>query len=197
MSRSPTAGQTALESTLKSPAVPPGPRWLRSRGHKNNPPRWLVYTQRHAYFPELSLHSTNRLFFGRWLSCRHTDSFPVKVIWEELKVNCAYCTSVPHKKQHLRKSALFSLILAVLGLWSQTEEASASGDTCAIFLSKDIFHDRWVARSIVLTVPQLHFILSTGSVCLCVWKDSGVLHMSVGRGVLVFMHLEWNSLHMP
>lgn len=38
MSRRTTSGQTALETTLKSPADPSGPGWRWGRGHKNNPP---------------------------------------------------------------------------------------------------------------------------------------------------------------
>ena len=182
-SRSPTSGQTVLESTLKSPAVSLGPGWWRGRGHKNNPPHWFVYTPRQAYFPELRLHSENFLCFSSLVCTKNqTEGTMFNVPFVLLTSNIyIYISSYG----------------SVSGFWSKTKKALASGDTCGVLLSKDIFHDRWVARSTALTGTQLRFIFNSGSVCGKVWRGGRSVFQVPGMKLTLHLQYEGMALIQP
>lgn len=170
MSRSPTSEQTALESTLKSRAVPWGPWWWRGRGHKNNSP------------PLTCLHSATCLF--SWTQ----PSLSILPLFPSMSVS-GMCTKIPSRRatnkfydftffcnilwNNIKCCLFMHLFFWVYSwLWRQTKKLVGT-------LVEYSFHDRWVARSAVLTGTQLRFIFNSGSVCVCVYVRGVKLHIHI------------------
>ena len=116
-----------------------------------------------------------------------TDSFPgtqtlASFTWETLKLN---------RVQHFCESAPLSSF-SLHWLWRLTV-----GDTCGIFLSGDIFHDGWVARSTDAdgNTAAFHF-QSRKCVCVCVCvcvcgEVGGAFH---APGVKLTSHLQYGGI---